>query len=240
VVEHLDLRAVIRIASSAPANSAGPVPLPEEGPPVHVAVAAGRAFTFMYTDTVDALEAGGATITTFDPLSDAKVPDADGVIIGGGFPEVHAAALSDNRGLLDDLKAKAEAGTPVWAECGGLLLLARSLDGHPMAGVLPVEGSMTDRLTLGYREATTNSESLVGPAGTAFRGHEFHYSSIRPAGDSLTLRSRWGETSEGWSTGTLLATYVHHHPGGDPGLVRAFLKACALRSALRRSIGIES
>lgn len=240
VAEHLDLAAVIRIAASAPANPAGPVQLPDAGPPVRIAVAAGRAFTFTYTDTVDALEAGGATITEFDPLSDAKLPDADGVIIGGGFPEVHASALTDNRGLLDDLKAKAEAGTPVWAECGGLLLLAKSLDGHPMAGVLPADGSMTDRLTLGYREATTNNQSIVGPAGTPFRGHEFHYSSVRPSGDALTLRSRWGETNEGWSTGTLLATYVHHHPGGDPRLVRAFLDACALRGALRRSIGIES
>jgi cobyrinic acid a,c-diamide synthase len=128
----------------------------------------------------------------------------------------------------------------VWAECGGLLLLAKSLDGHPMAGVIPAEGSMTDRLTLGYREATTINESIIGPAGTKFRGHEFHYSTIRPAGDALTLRSRWGDTIEGWSTRTLLATYVHHHPGGDPSLVRAFLDVCALRSALRRSKGIES
>ena len=240
VAEHIDLAGVLRIASSAPAIPAGLVPLPGAGPPVHVAVAAGRAFTFTYTDTIDALKAGGATVTTFDPLSDAKVPEADGVIIGGGFPEVHASALSENRGLLDDLRLKAQAGTPVWAECGGLLLLATSLDGHAMAGVLPAEGSMTDRLTLGYREATTNSGSLVGPAGTKFRGHEFHYSSMRPSGHALSLRSRWGETTEGWSTPTLLATYVHHHPGGDPTLVKAFLDVCALRGALRRSNEIDS
>ena len=240
VAEHLDLPAIMRIASSPPSVSAGPVPLPAPGPPVEVAVAAGRAFTFTYTDTIDALEAGGARVFTFDPLSDSKIPDADGVIIGGGFPEVHASALSENRDLLVDLKLKADAGTPLWAECGGLLLLTDSLDGHRMAGVVPAHASMTDRLTLGYRQATTTADSLLGPAGTAFRGHEFHYSAVKPAGGALSLRSRWGEASEGWSTPTLLATYVHHHPGGNPALIRAFLDACALRSALRRRKGVES
>ena len=239
IAGHLDLPTIMRIASSAPSISAGPVSLPAAGPPVELAVAAGRAFTFTYTDTIDALEAGGATVLTFDPLSDTGIPDADGVIIGGGFPEVHASALSDNRDLLGDLKAKADAGTPIWAECGGLLLLTESLDDHRMAGVVPAHASMTDLLTLGYREATTNKDSPLGPAGTTFRGHEFHYSAVRPAGDALSLRTRWGEASEGWSTATLVATYVHHHPGGDPALIRAFLDACALRSALRRHKGVE-
>lgn len=234
VSEHIDLDSVVAIAASAPHRSASAPPLPHPGPPVEVAVAAGRAFTFTYTDTIDSLEAGGARVSTFDPLSDAKLPDADGVIIGGGFPEVHASALAGNQPFLNDLRTKAQEGVPFWAECGGLLLLAESLDGHKMAGVLPAEASMTERLTLGYREATTTTSTAVGPAGTTFRGHEFHYSRLQPPGEALTLSSRWGTAGEGWATPTMLGTYVHHHPGGDPGLVQAFLGACALRRALRR------
>ena len=235
VSEQLDVGKAMSIAASAPTLSAPSPTLPALGPPVDVAVAAGRAFTFMYTDTLDALRAGGATVSTFDPLIDDHIPDADGIIIGGGFPEVHAPTIARNRSLLDDLRAKADGGTPLWAECGGLLLLADAIDEHRMAGVVPARATMTGQLTLGYREATTASPSPVGPVGAEFRGHEFHYSKMQPTGDALALRSRWGVAAEGWATPTMLASYVHHHPGGDPALVEAFLRACTLRRTLRRA-----
>jgi cobyrinic acid a,c-diamide synthase len=235
VAEHIDLESVTRISSTAPIRSTPPPDVPERRHLVDVAVAAGRAFTFTYTDTVDSLEAGGARVSLFDPLSDGELPRADGIIIGGGFPEVHAAALADNHALLEELRATVADGVPVWAECGGLLLLAESLNGHKMAGALPASASMTNRLTLGYREATTARQSPIGPPGTTFRGHEFHYSTMEPAGDALSLTSRWGTAAQGWATATMLATYVHHHPGGDRRLVEAFLEACALRRALRSS-----
>jgi cobyrinic acid a,c-diamide synthase len=153
--------------------------------------------------------------------------------LAGGFPEVHAVALAANTSLLTDLRQQASAGLPTWAECGGLLLLARRLDGHQLAGVIPAHGAMTDRLTLGYREAVITSPTPLGPAGTATRGHEFHYSNLDPPGDALQLRSRWGTRTDGWASPTLLATYLHHHPGGDPGLVAAFARTCALRRTLR-------
>ena len=159
-----------------------------------MAVAGGAAFTFTYTDTLDALEAAGAEIVPFDPLTTGRLPDAiDGLVIGGGFPEVHGAALSANRPLLDDVRRRVTAGLPTWAECGGLLLLAESLDGHPMAGVVAGRAVMTDRLTLGYRQAVTTAASPIGPAGTRCRGHEFHYSTLSPGGEALLLSSRWGE-----------------------------------------------
>ncbi len=125
------------------------------------------------------------------------------------------------------------AGLPTWAECGGLLLLAESLDGRPMAGVVAGQAVMTDRLTLGYRHAVTTTASPIGPAGTRTRGHEFHYSVLAPTGQALLLSRRWGRRTEGWATPTLLATYLHHHPGGDPGAVAAFALTCALRRTLR-------
>jgi cobyrinic acid a,c-diamide synthase len=229
VAERIDLEAVVRLASTAPARTVGPVPLPEAAPrATRVAVAGGAAFTFTYADTLDALVAAGAEPVPFDPLRDEALPERiDGLLAGGGFPEVYAAELAANRPLLADVRRRVDAGLPTWAECGGLLWLGRSLDGYAMAGVLPAEARMTGRLTLGYRQVIAARPSPVGPAGVEFRGHEFHYSTTEPAGDALVLSSRFGERPEGWATPTLLATYLHHHPGGDPGPVGHFVAACA-------------
>lgn len=233
IAQQVDLEAVVALAASAPSRPAGPVALPAPLGRSRVAVAGGPAFTFTYTDTVEALAAAGAEVVGFDPLTDERLPEAvDGVVIGGGFPEVHARQLAANRPLLSAISAAVAAGIPTWAECGGLLLLCAELDGHRMAGVLPARAEMSGRLTLGYREATVRLPSPLGGPGTALRGHEFHYSVIDPAGEALTLSSRWGTRREGWATPSLLATYLHHHPGGDPGPVGAFAHAAALRHAL--------
>ncbi len=180
---HVDLDAVAALARSAPRRTAGPVPLPSPGTPIRVGVAAGQAFTFTYHDTLDALRAAGADVVAFDPLADDTLPEGlDGLVIGGGFPEVYAAELSANEPFLSDLFRAASGGLPIWAECGGLLLLCRSLDGASMAGVIPAAASMTGRLTLGYRDVITNVATPLGPAGRSLRGHEFHYSELEPAG----------------------------------------------------------
>jgi cobyrinic acid a,c-diamide synthase len=234
VSAHVDLGALMGVAAAASHRHTEPVALPGRGPAIRVGMASGPAFTFAYTDTLEALEAAGAELVPFDPLVAERLPPGiDGLLLAGGFPEVHAVALAANTSLLTDLRQQAGAGLPTWAECGGLLLLARRLDGHPLAGVIPAHGAMTDRLTLGYREAVITRPTPLGPAGTATRGHEFHYSILDPPGDALQLRSRWGTRTDGWASPTLLATYLHHHPGGDPGLVAAFARTCALRRTLR-------
>ena len=232
VAERVDLDAVVRLARQAPDRPAAGVPVPERIVPpdrtVTVAVAAGAAFTFTYTDTLDALAAAGVTVAPFDPAHDAALPDGvAGLIAGGGFPEVHAADLAGNAPLLADVQARVAAGLPTWAECGGLLWLCRTLDGTPMVGAVPADARMSDRLTLGYRTATAAADSAIGPAGAVLRGHEFHYSTVEPAGDALHLSSRWGERGDGFATPSLLATYLHVHPGGDPTPVAAFARACA-------------
>jgi cobyrinic acid a,c-diamide synthase len=244
VAEQLDLEAVIRLAATAPALRVGPVPLPSPPGPgagkaggraVRVAVAGGAAFTFTYTDTLDALEAAGAEVVPFDPLRDEALPvGTAGLIAGGGFPEVHAADLAANRPMLDDVRRRVEGGLPTWAECGGLLWLCRTLDGQPMAGAVPADAEMTGRLTLGYRTATITVPSPVGDPGGSLRGHEFHYSAVKPDGDALLFRSRFGERPDGFARPTLLATYLHHHPGGDPGAVAHFVATCR-RAAPRPS-----
>jgi cobyrinic acid a,c-diamide synthase len=232
IAEHVDLAGVMAVAATAPPAPAAEVALPARGPSVRVAVAAGRAFSFTYTDTLDALLAAGAELVSFDPLADRALPDGvDGVIIGGGFPEVYGPELAANAELLADIRQRVQAGLVTWAECGGLLLLASDLDGRPMAGVVPASARMTDRLTLGYREAAIRVATPIGAAGSRLRGHEFHYSALEPAGEALMLRTRWGERPEGWASPTLLATYLHHHPGGDPSAVAAFTRTCARSAA---------
>jgi cobyrinic acid a,c-diamide synthase len=237
IAEQVDLEAVLRLAASAPPLAVGPVPLPDPAGAAgaaraRIAVAAGAAFTFTYTDTLDALVAAGAEPVPFDPLRDEALPEAaDGLIAGGGFPEVYAAELAANRPMLGDVRQRTLAGLPTWAECGGLLWLCRTLDGRAMAGVVPADARMTDRLTLGYRAATVTAPSPIGDPGQVVRGHEFHYSTVEPAGDALLFRSRFGRRPDGFATPTLLATYLHHHPGGDPAAVARFVDMCRRASA---------
>ena len=246
VADRVDLAAVVALATSAPPLAAGPVALPRPAPApapapqrpprpsIRVAVAGGRAFTFTYTDTLEALAAAGAEVVVFDPLRDPRLPpDIDGLLVGGGFPETYAAELADNRPLLADVRRRVSGGgLPTWAECGGLTWLCRQLDGHPMAGVVDAAATMGDRLHLGYRTARTAAETPLGPAGTELRGHEFHYSTVDPPGAALDLRSRFASHPDGHATPTLLATYLHHHPGGDPSMVANFVAACG-RKPLR-------
>ena len=158
---------------------------------------------------------------TFDPVRDEKLPDdVHGLVIGGGFPEEHAADLSANACLRAEVAALAAAGAPVIAECAGLLYLSRSLDGHPMCGVLEVDTAMTSRLTLGYRDAVAVTASPLGPAGTQAHGHEFHRTAVRPSG--LTVNAwRWqdrdGVVTEGFVRGRVHASYLHTHWNGVPG-----------------------
>jgi cobyrinic acid a,c-diamide synthase len=140
---------------------------------------------------------------------------------------VFAGALSANRPLLADVARRAWAGLVTWAECGGLLWLARSLDGRPMAGVLPAEGRMTERLTLGYRQATICTRTPIGGPDTVLRAHEFHYSTIEPPGDALEVVSRFGTGRAGWASPTLLASYLHTHLAADPDMARRFVATAA-------------
>jgi len=228
VAAHCDLDALARTAQRAPRLHAGPLPVPAKVADVRIAVAGGPAFTFLYHDNLDALAGAGAELVAFDPLHDEHLPEGiDGLVIGGGFPEVFAGRLADNASLLDEVRSAVRAGLTTWAECGGLLWLSESLDARPLAGVVPAVAAMTDRLTLGYRHATALRPNPVVPVGTTVRGHEFHYSNLDPAGDALALSSRFGEHTDGYATPTLLATYLHQHLGADPAPAERFVRACA-------------
>lgn len=193
-----------------------------------VAVAGGAAFTFSYAEHAELLTAAGAEVVTFDPLRDERLPDGTaGLVIGGGFPEVYAPELSANEPLRGAVAAFAAAGGPVAAECAGLLYLASSLDGKPMCGVLDADARMSERLTLGYREAVAVSDSSLAVAGTRLRGHEFHRTVIEPGAGASPA---WGFTHperrvEGFVRGGVHASYLHTHWAAAPAVARRFAES---------------
>jgi len=221
-----DLEAIDAIARSAVPLEVSDPPAPRRVGRARVAIAVGKAFTFAYPDNPEALAAAGAEIVKFNPLVDERLPEqTDAIVVGGGFPEIMAEQLSANTPILEDVRRQVAAGLRVWAECGGLLWLSRSLDGHRLAGVLDADAIMTDRLSLGYRTAECRVATPLGPIGTVLRGHEFHYSTIQPAGDALDVRGLLGGGVAGFATPSLLASYVHVHLAGQPRLAEEFVRS---------------
>ncbi len=230
VAEAVDLDAVLRIARTAPDlpdrawDPAAEVAPPSARRPV-VAMAGGRAFTFRYTETEELLRAAGCEVVVFDPLTDrALPPGTSGLYLGGGFPEVHAAALSANTALREDLRAAVDAGLPTVAECAGLLYLCRSVDGSPMVGALPVDAAMTPRLTLRYPSARATTDSLLCVVGEQVTGHEFHRTQVAPVADEHGAWALEGEPM-GFATATVHASYLHTHWAGHPRLAQRFADA---------------
>jgi cobyrinic acid a,c-diamide synthase len=200
-----------------------------------IAVAAGRAFSFVYRENLELLEGAGAEVVYFDPLRDEALPErTDALYLGGGFPESYAGELSSNEPLRREVAAFARRGAPVIAECGGMLYLSRGLDGHPMCGVLDAEAEMTGRLTLGYREAASAADSPLCGHGEKLRGHEFHYSSMNPSA-GISGNAAWSlddveeGRSEGFVSGGLHASYLHTHWAAYPGVARRIVASAAKR-----------
>ncbi|QBI55406.1 Cobyrinic acid A,C-diamide synthase [Streptomonospora litoralis] len=235
VAASCDLDALRAVARAAPPLSAEPwepgaalaaaPPRPGARPP-RVAVFGGPAFTFGYTEQEELLRAGGAEVHDLDPLHAESLPEQTGaLIVGGGFPEMHAAELSANAALRGAVAELAGSGAPVAAECAGLLYLSRSLDGAPMCGVLPADAAMTGSLTLGYRSAVAVADTLLARAGTRVRGHEFHRTAVEPG---LGSRPAWQwkrDGGEGFASATISASYLHVHWAGFPAVAERFLGA---------------
>lgn len=219
-----DVDGLVRLAQQAAAVPTRPLRPARATGRARVAVAAGEAFSFYYPDNLERLEEAGAELVPFDPASEPALPPCiDALYAGGGFPEVFGAALAANTTLMSDVRQRVAGGMVTWAECGGLLWLARSLDGRPMCAALPGEVHMTGRLSLGYRRAGVLVDTPIAPAGSQLRGHEFHYSAIEPAGNALQMEGRLGGGPGGFASPTLLASYLHLHLGADPAPAERFV-----------------
>ncbi|MDQ5859981.1 MAG: cobyrinic acid a,c-diamide synthase, partial [Thermoproteota archaeon] len=221
VAESINLDKVLRLCSSTPLpDSHCSARRPAKA---RIAVALDESFNFYYADNLVALKRSGAKLVFFSPVKDEKLPDdVHGLMLGGGFPEVLADKLEKNRSIVGSIRRAVNEGMPVYAECGGLMYLTRSISGYrgeskarKMAGIIDADTKMTKRLTLNYTEAYC-SGSIFG--NTHLRGHEFHYSSIRNiARDSRFAYSmKRGNGITGNQDGLIindngLAAYMHLH-----------------------------
>ena len=245
-----DLDQIIQLAQAESSFSVAPSPrrplTPSPPHPVALAVATGEAFSFYYQSNLDRLVEAGAQIVTFNPQHDSELPEgADGLYLGGGFPEVYGRQLSENQSILEAIRAFHAAGHPIYAECGGFMMLTQALvdlDGRrwPMAGIVPGETHMQTRLAgLGYRVATAKQDNLLLAAGESVRGHEFHYSTWQVGADELSDKSAWAlkrrmhnaeARPDGYVEENLLASYLHIHFGQDSGLAQRMVDKMAQKS----------
>ncbi len=229
----VDLKRLRAIAEAAALN---PVTPPAGEPSRFAAPADGRglrigcfrssAFTFYYPENLEAIKRTGAALVNIDPLEDKKLPAVDALYIGGGFPETHAAQLADNGSFRVSVAESAQRGMPIWAECGGLMFLARSIQwkdsNYPMASFLPVDISLGDKPAgHGYEEVVVDRPNSFIKPGTLLRGHEFHYSQIIAAEHVET--AFWvrrgvglGNGRDGMVMNRVLASYMHVHSLASP------------------------
>ena len=219
--------------------AASETPGTTEAEPVKVGYFNDSAFTFYYPENLEALERAGAKLEPISALAAEHLPDIDLLYIGGGFPETHASRLSQNRALCGSVRAAAcEQGLPIYAECGGLIYLARTLRAHgadyPMSAVLPVCVELTGRPQgHGYCAATVDRANPFFPVGTVLRGHEFHYSRVTDGVDRITTAyamnrgTGCGQGRDALLVGNVLASYTHLHARGVPEWAR-YLCRCAL------------
>lgn len=230
--ESIDLQGLMALAQSAPPLEYEPLLIEPLGS-VKIAVAMDKAFNFYYQDSLELLTMLGAEIVPFSPLTDKTLPECQGVILGGGYPELYAGELSTNQTMLASMKEKLAAGLPCYAECGGFMYLMEGYkDGdrfYPWVGAVNGSCWMTQGLVrFGYVLLTANTDNVFGKAGEMIHAHEFHYSDSDQNGNAFTATKLGKQTS--WPAAqageTLYAGYPHLHLWGNIDFARNFVAAC--------------
>ena len=235
--EHGDLDAILKLAEDAPELMEENLPelsVPADVSPVRIAVARDEAFSFYYEENLELLKKLGAELCFFSPLNDKTLPeDIHGLYLGGGYPELHAEKLSRNTALLETLRRRIRKGLPVIAECGGFLYLQSVLraegQDHPMLGIFPGTGEKKEKLVrFGYLEAETKKASVYGPAGTALKGHEFHYFDTDHNGSDLVCRKPGSgrEYEAGILSASMAVGFPHFYFYTNPSAIAEFLDTC--------------
>ena len=215
---------------------------------VRVGLALDNAFSFYYPETLEAFAKLGVEVVPFSPLTDRELPnDLDLLYFGGGFPEVFAAQLADNRLMLASVRSAAQRGVLIYAECGGYMYLGKQcIDAdhvsHDLVSILPYTFQMgTERAQLGYREITLLHDTIIGCAGTRLRGHEFHWSHI--VEPLLEEHAPYqvegsGKAREGYATETILASYIHIPLAANPQAMAELIRRCRVKDREQGSSGL--
>lgn len=239
-IKSIDLDALLQIANAAPSLSYQPISLESVGR-TKIAIAKDKAFCFYYQDALDLLTELGAELVPFSPIDDVHLPECSGIILGGGYPELYATQLANNKTMLQEIKTAVKSGMPCFAECGGFMYLLEQYcnDGkiYNWVGAVTGETSMTKKLTrFGYVSLTAQTDNLFCKAGEKINGHEFHYSDSTDNGNSFIAAKASGKGS--WecvhTTESLYAGYPHIHLWGNPSFARNFVWQC-LKYAKQKS-----
>ncbi len=236
----VDLERALAVARQAPPLSVASADVAQPGGRVRIGILRDEAFTFYYPENLESLEAAGAELVPLSPLADEPMPQLDGLYIGGGFPEVHAARLAGGTAVAGALRSRVARGLPVYAECGGLMYLSRELvvggSVYPMAGVLDLVVEQTDRPQgHGYEVGVVTRPNPFFAEGTELRGHEFHYSRVVSGGGERVLEVRrgcgLGGGRDGLVNGRVWASYLHLHAGATPDWAEGFLALARAHAA---------
>jgi cobyrinic acid a,c-diamide synthase len=213
---------------------------------VKLAYASDKSFGFYYQEDLDSLRAAGVELMPLDTLADPRLPDVDGLIIGGGFPEIFIDELAGNRALRGDIWRAVTAGMPVYAECGGLMYLSRSLRWNDkkgdMVGLVPGDTVMGERpVGRGYASLAETEDGLWPAHAETIPAHEFHYSHLENLAPDLTyayrvLRGQGIDgVRDGYVQGNLLASYCHRRGSGARGWITPFLNKVSAYRAEREA-----
>ena len=226
IEQHLNLDRLLELTQKPSPATRTPKPSRDRKGATHprIGIARDAAFCFYYQDNLDLLKQYGAELIEFSPISDSELPpDLNGLYLGGGYPELHAAALSANESMRRSISGFVENNHPVYAECGGFMYLTKSIvdvDSRewPMAAIFPTKSRMQKRLAkLGYSEVQCD--------GLAVRGHEFRYSNMDPMPDHITRA--YAAPAEGYRVKSALGSYIHLHFLSCPGFAEKFVGDCA-------------
>ena len=235
-MQTIDLPLLLKIAAQAPALAVPAVQLPAPNPtPLRIGVARDKAFSFYYADNLELLEQLGAQLVEFSPLHDPQLPDdLDGLLLGGGYPELYADTLSQNRTLMAQIKASLQNGLPCIAECGGFQYLCEQLEGadsksYPMVGFLPGSSFRTPSLRrFGYVRLTAQKDNLLCKKGEGFAAHEFHYWDSQHCGNGCIAQKPYRCSS--WECvvcdENFWAGYPHLYFYANVQMAKNFLNRC--------------
>ena len=221
----IDLDRLVEIAKTAPKINSDLEPIWNKlnRQKVKIGVAYDEVFNFYYKENIESLEANNAKIKYFSPLNDEDLPDVDGLYIGGGYPELFSKKLSNNERMLQQIKHFHLDNRPIFAECGGLMYLMKSIHEDAMVNIYPYKSILTNNVqALKYTIAEVQKDNIISKAGEKFNGHEFHYSKVimNKAKHDFAFKITRGKGSfnnfDGFIEKNTLASYVHTHVAAMP------------------------